>query len=183
MPTIDGSFQVPAGRTSSGTRHVWGTLAGRDPGRYSELVLVAVDLDTAAPLAATLETARRLARQAAFDQVPERSVMVALLGSPRTGVLGLQDFAARPPWALDAVQQVFYVSADSSRAQAVRDGAPPLGAPVDVLTTPASSKTGSARFFTSARSLASATLLADTLYTALVAASVPAPDTLDVPAP
>ena len=179
MPAVYDRYALAAGPED---QHLWATLAGRDPSRYSEVVIVAVDLDASAPLAAALETARRLARQAAFDQVPERSVLLALFAPTRPGVEGLRHLAARPPWALDAVRHVLYVTADTVRADAVRAGAPPLGAPVDVIVAPTVRRTGTARFFTSASSLASASELAGSLYTALVDAAVPPPtppDTLD----
>ena len=181
MPAIDGSFRISAGPPSERVEHVWATLAGREPGQYAELVVVAADLDAATPLAAALETARRLARQAAYEQVPERSVLLALSSAPRNAATGLSDFAARPPWALDAVRHVLYVSSDSTRAAAVLRDAPPLGARVEVIAAPPLPKTGTSRFFTSARDLASATALADTLYGAVLAAA--APDTLTAAAP
>jgi hypothetical protein len=105
-------------------------------------------------------------------------VLLALSAPTRPGVAGLRDLAAHPPWALDAVRHVLYVTADSTRAEAVRTGAPPLGAPVEVLMAPALPRTGTARFFTSATALASASALAGSLYTALVDAAVTPPDTL-----
>ena len=181
MPAVDVGFQIPAGPPAERVEHVWATLAGREPGHYAELVVVAADLDAGVPLAVALETARRLAQQAAFEQVPERSVLLALSGSPRSGAAGLSDLAARPPWALDAVRHVLYVSGDSTRAQSVLRDAPPLGARVEVVAAPRLPKTGTSRFFTSARDLARATALADTLYGAILAAA--APDTLTVVAP
>ncbi len=119
MPVLESSFLLRQDGSSTGPLldparvHVLGYVAGRHPSYADELVLVAADLDGTGA-AAALEAARVLAEEARTTQVPERTVLVALWGPPRTGAFGLADYLAHPTWALDGVRRVLLVSADTA---------------------------------------------------------------------
>ncbi len=121
MPAFDQSFfdffESGGVKPSDPARaHVLGYIPGRNPSHAGRLVMIAADLDTPAA-AAALETARRLALEALDTQVPERTVLVALWAPPHTGSVGLADYLAHPTWALEGIDHVLLVTADSSTAQ------------------------------------------------------------------
>lgn len=114
MPPFPSSFLLTG--EDERRAHVLGYVPGRDPSHASQLVLVAADLETILA-AAVLETARRLAREALDTQVPERTVLAALWGTPRAGSAGLRDFFDHPTWALEGIERVLFVTSDAEAAR------------------------------------------------------------------
>lgn len=181
MPARDPSFLVRTRGTSPSDlaapvdptqAHVLGYVAGRHPSHYEELVLVATDLNSVSA-AAVLEVARTLAEQARFTQTPERTVLFALWSPPRTGARGLTDFLANPTWALPNVTRTLLVTSDSSAAAESRELLDARGIPSDVITVKDQSVSvqETSQGVIEARTLTRAVLLADLLYTHILAAA------------
>ncbi len=140
MPVLDGAFLLRA----SGSRgsvldpsqaHALGYIAGRHPSYADQLVLVAAQRDGAEG-AAALEAVRILMEGARFTQVPERSVLVALWASSSSEASGLRDYLARPTWALEKVQRVLLVSADTAAIRGSRQMLDARGIASEVVTIP-----------------------------------------------
>ena len=110
------SSQVPAEIGPGRTWNVVGRIAGRDPRRASEVILLGAHLDHVGPrgtgadvvfngaddnasgVTAVIELARALGRER-----PRRSIIVAFFGSEEAGGFGSRHFADHPPVPLTAV--------------------------------------------------------------------------------
>lgn len=116
VPAAGSSFLVGLGVKGDPSRaHALGYVAGRHPRRARGLLLVAADLDTPGA-AAALAAARRLEAEARLAPVPERTVLFALWGPPRTGGVGLHDYLRRPTWPPERIERVLLVMSDTAGA-------------------------------------------------------------------
>ena len=115
--------------------HILGYVPGRNPRYAGDLVIAAANLDSPGA-AAVLETARRLALEALDTQVPERTLLVALWGPPRTGSVGVADFLDHPIWALEGIQRVVLLTADTSGATRSQTMLEELGIGSDIMSIP-----------------------------------------------
>jgi len=112
--------------------HVLGYVAGRNPTYADELVLVVAALEGPAG-AAVLEAARLLAADARDAIRPEATVGILLLGPPRAGVPGAEDYLRRPTWALERITRVLVVVDDPAQGEVETARWAAAGLPAEVL--------------------------------------------------
>jgi len=114
-PLFDGGFEQPFSFLTFEGRNIGGYLAGSDPERADEWVVVSAHYDhlgirdgrlypgaddNASGVAMVLEVARRLAARAPEDR-PDRAVMFVFFGQEETGLIGSRHFANHPPRPLE----------------------------------------------------------------------------------
>lgn len=129
-----------------------GFVAGKDPVRSSELVIVCADLDVAGPFmgarktraedlgvgtAALLELARNYAYYARLISIPERTILFAVWSGSRMDHAGLKAYLRSPFWALDQTAMVLYVGLSEEKAGEVREILEPFGIPLETVAWPA----------------------------------------------
>src|SRR5690606_1499882 len=138
-----------------------GFVAGKDPVRASELVIVCADLDSDGAFrgvrrtkpedlgigtAALLELARNYAYFSRLISIPERTILLAVWSGSRTDHAGLRAYLRHPLWVIDQTVAVVYIGLSDEKAEEVREilerraiRRPPLAPPRDTGTarTPA----------------------------------------------
>ncbi|MEM6782540.1 MAG: hypothetical protein AAF624_02265 [Bacteroidota bacterium] len=162
-----------AASADSGQAHVLSLLPGRDGRVRNDLVIVAADLDGAGA-AAAISVARRLAERAIYDHAPGRTVLLGLWGAPRNGTRGFGDLARFPGWVPSQVAAVFYATADTTDAPAVRATLAPFeNAAVVMVTPPEAGREGTSDLerMQRAREVAAVVRWADVLTEAVVTAA------------
>lgn len=133
-----------------------GFVAGKDPVRASELVIVCADLDSDGAFrgvrrtkpedlgigtAALLELARNYAYFSRLISIPERTILFAVWSGSRTDHAGLRAYLRHPLWVIDQTVAVVYIGLSDEKAEEVREILEPYGIPLSTVALPADTLT------------------------------------------